>query len=289
MHVHLIDGTYELFRSFHGAPSAQARDGREVGAVRGVLSSLGALLREPGVTHVGCAFDTVIESFRNELFAGYKTSDGIAPELWAQFPLVERAVAALGVVVWPMVAFEADDALATMAARVARDPRVERVWLCTPDKDLAQMVVGERVVGFDRRHKTVLDEAAVQAKFGVPPASIPDLLALIGDDADGIPGLPRWGSKSAAIVLAHYRHLEAIPDDAAAWQVQVRGAVALAASLRAQRDDAMLYRRLATLRTDAPLAESVDDLRWGGIRRPDLEALCAELDFDRFLERWPAN
>ena len=199
--IHLVDGTYELFRSYYGAPPAQARDGREVGAVRGLLASLGSLLREPGVTHVACAFDTVIESFRNELYPGYKTGEGIDPLLWAQFPLAERAVAALGVVVWSMVEFEADDALATGALRYAADHRVERVWICTPDKDLAQVVKGDRIVAFDRKKKQVLDEAGVHAKFGVGPASIPDLLALVGDEQDGIPGLPRWGGKSAAVVL----------------------------------------------------------------------------------------
>ena len=284
MHVHLIDGTYELFRSYYGAPPATAPDGREVGAVRGLLASLGSLLREPGVTHVACAFDTVIESFRNELFAGYKTGDGMDPLLWAQFPLAERAVAALGIAVWSMVEFEADDALATGAVRYGGDARVERVWLCTPDKDLAQMVQRDRIVGFDRKRKQVLDEAGVHAKFGVGPASIPDLLALVGDDQDGIPGVPRWGGKSAAVVLAHYGHLEQIPDDAAEWKVSVRGAEALAASLAEHRDEARLYKRLATLRTDVPLAESLDDLQWHG-PRAELAELCREIDYERFLER----
>jgi len=287
VHVHLIDGTYELFRSFFGAPPAQAPDGREVGAVRGVLASLAALLREPEVTHAGCAFDTVVESFRNELFAGYKTGDGIEPALLAQWQLVERAVRALGVVTWSMLEFEADDALAAMAVRAAADARVERVWLCTPDKDLAQMVRGERVVGFDRKKRAVLDEAGVVAKFGVQPASIPDWLALVGDEQDGIPGIARWGERSAATVLAHYRHLDAIPADASAWQVKVRGADALAATLAAARADALLYRRLATLRTDVPLAESVDELRWRG-PTDDLAPLCKELGYERLLERVPA-
>ena len=286
MHVHLIDGTYELFRSHFGAPSAQAPDGREVGAVRGLLASLGALLRDPLVTHVGIAFDTVIESFRNDLFAGYKTGEGIEPALWAQFPLAERAAQALGLVVWPMVAFEADDALATMAVRAAAAPQVERVFVATPDKDLAQVVRADRIVQLDRRKNVVLDEAAVRAKYGVAPTSIPDWLALVGDEQDGIPGLPRWGTTSAASVLAHYGHLEAIPDDGAMWAVRVRGAAALAEVLAAQREQAGLYRTLATLRTDVPLAEDVDALRWRG-PRDDLAPLCHELGFARFLERVP--
>lgn len=286
MQVHLVDGTYELFRSFYGAPRARTADGREVGATRGLLASLWSLLREPAVTHVGCAFDTVIESFRNELFAGYKTGAGIEPELWAQFPLAERACRALGVVCWSMVEFEADDALATAAAAAAAAAAVDRVVLCSPDKDLAQMVAGTRVVMLDRRRKLVLDEDGVRQKFGVPPASIPDWLALVGDDADGLPGIPRWGARSAAAVLAVYGRLEDIPDDAAAWRVPVRGAAALAANLAAQRHEAMLYRRLATLRRDVPLAETVPDgLEWRGVVRGELEALCRELDYTRFLER----
>lgn len=287
MQVHLIDGTYELFRSYYGAPAATAPDGREVGATRGLLASLISLLREPGVTHVGIAFDTVIESFRNELFAGYKTGAGIEPALWAQFPLAERAAQALGFVTWSMVEFEADDALATMAVRAAADARVQQVLVATPDKDLAQVVQGERIVQLDRRKKLVLDDAAVRAKYGVEPASIPDLLALVGDDQDGIPGLPRWGMKSAATVLAHYGHLEAIPDDAAAWAVVVRGAEALAQALAAQRDDALLYRRLATLRTDVPLPEGVDALRWCG-PTAELAPLCRELGAESLLARLPS-
>ncbi|MFN7589677.1 MAG: 5'-3' exonuclease H3TH domain-containing protein [Planctomycetota bacterium] len=286
MHVHLIDGTYELYRSYYGAPPAQDPNGREVGGVRGLLASLVSLLREPGVTHVGIAFDTVIESFRNELFAGYKTGTGIEPALWAQFPLAERAALALGLVVWPMVAFEADDALATMAVRAAADAQVERVFVCTPDKDLAQVVRSDRIVQLDRKKQLVLDEAAVRAKFGIAPASIPDWLALVGDDQDGIPGLPRWGATSAATVLAHYQHLEAIPDAAADWTVRVRGADALAAVLREQRREAELYRTLATLRTDVPLAEDVDALRWRG-PRAELAPFLRELGYERLLERVP--
>ncbi len=286
MHVHVVDGTYELFRSFYGAPAATAPDGREVGAARGLLASLISLLRDPAVTHVGIAFDTVIESFRNQLFAGYKTGLGIEPALWAQFPLAERAARALGLVTWSMVQFEADDALATAAVRAAADARVQKVLVCTPDKDLAQIVSGTRIVQFDRRLKLELDAAAVRAKYGVGPASIPDLLALVGDDADGIPGLPRWGMKSAATVLAHYQHLEAIPDDVANWAVPVRGAAALALALQAQRDDALLYRRLATLRTDVPLSEAVDDLRWRG-PTAELEPFCRDLGAESLLERVP--
>jgi 5'-3' exonuclease len=285
--VHLVDATYELFRAHFGAPPATAPDGREVGATRGLLRSLLALLATPGVTHVACAFDHVIESFRNELYDGYKTSDGVPAELLAQFPLAERAVGALGVVVWPMVEFEADDALATAAARWADDPEVEQVVICTPDKDLAQCVRGSRVVMLDRRRQIVLDEAAVQTKFGVLPASIPDWLALVGDDADGYPGLPRWGRQSAAAVLAHYRKLEEIPDYEKAWAVAVRGAAALGQSLRAGRDDALLYRRLARLRTDVPLTETLDDLRWQGSRRGELEAVCAVLGETELAERMP--
>ncbi|HEB53320.1 MAG TPA: flap endonuclease [bacterium] len=282
MHVHLVDGTYELFRSYFGAPSAKAPDGREVGAVRGLLASLGGLLRDEFTTHVAVAFDTVIESFRNDLFGGYKTGEGMPADLWAQFPLAERAVAALGCVVWPMVEFEADDGLAAGAARFAPDPRVERVLLCTPDKDLAQMV-GGNVVQFDRRRRQVYDEDGVYEKFGVAPGSIPDWLALVGDAQDGIPGVPRWGAKSSATMLLHYGEIEAIPDDAEQWRVKVRGAAALAKSLAEHRAEADLYKRLATLRTDVPIAESLDDLRWLG-PTDELEPLCREIGFERFLE-----
>ena len=277
MNVHLVDGTYELFRAHFGAPPATAPDGREVGATRGLLRSLRALLKEEGVTHVAVAFDQVIESFRNRLFPGYKTAEGVPPELLAQFPLAEQAARALGLVVWPMVEFEADDALASGAARFAGAPGVERVLLCTPDKDLAQCVRGREVVGFDRMRRKVLDEDGVREKFGVSPGSIPDWLALVGDSADGIPGLERWGEKSAAAVLARWERLEAIPDDAAAWAVPVRGAARLAESLRAGRAEAMLYRTLATVRTDVPLAEELEALRWRGERPDEVTALRAAL------------
>jgi 5'-3' exonuclease len=284
VNVHLVDGTYELFRSFFGAPPAKAPDGREVGAVRGLLSSMGALLRDEFTSHVAVAFDTVVESFRNELFDGYKTGEGMDEDLWAQFPLAERAVQALGCVVWPMVEFEADDGLAAGAVRFAADERVERVYICTPDKDLGQMV-GGKVVQYDRKQQKLYDEDAVYEKFGVPPESIPDYLALVGDAQDGIPGLPKWGAKSTAAVLVGYGHLEQIPDDADDWQVEVRGRKGLAEVLRAHRSEAELYRTLATLRTDVPLQESLDDLQWRGVT-PDLAPLCREIGFERFLDRF---
>ena len=277
VNVHLVDGTYELFRAFFGAPPSTAPDGREVGATRGIVATLLALLAEPGTTHAAVAFDHVIESFRNDLFAGYKTGAGIDPALSAQFELAEEASRAVGLVTWPMVEWEADDALATAAARFAASPDVERVYICSPDKDLTQCVRGGRVVALDRRRRIVLDEDGVKAKFGVPPRSIPDWLALVGDDADGIPGVPRWGAVSAATVLARWGRLEAIPDDDAAWDVKVRGAPALAMSLRAARVDALLYRRLATLVEEVPLAESLDALRWRGVPKERFLAFCERL------------
>jgi 5'-3' exonuclease len=287
MRVHLVDGTYELFRAFYGAPPARDGTARPIGAVRGLLATLLSLLREPGVTHVACAFDHVIESFRNELFAGYKTGEGIDPDLLAQFHPAERAAAALGLVVWPMVEFEADDALATAAFRLRDAPGVEQVVICSPDKDLSQCVVGRRVVCLDRRRGVERDEVGVVERFGVPPASIPDWLALVGDRADGIPGVPGWGEKAAASVLSRYRKLEAIPDDAALWEPDLRRRDRLAASLRRHRDEASLYRRLATLRTDVPLAEGLQDLEWRGALRRDLEALCASMDSNDLLARVP--
>jgi 5'-3' exonuclease len=280
--VHLVDGTYELFRAFYGAPASRAPDGREVGATRALLRSLLSLLKQDDVTHVGVAFDHVIESFRNDLYAGYKTSEGIAKDLWAQFALAERATAALGLSVWSMVEFEADDALASAAARFAADPVVEQVVIASPDKDLAQCVRGTRVVCADRLRRTTLDEAGVVAKFGVLPASIPDWLALVGDSADGYPGLARWGAKSASAVLARWQHLEHIPDQASEWGVSVRGAESLAQSLRAGRKEAELYRTLAILRTDVPLSESLNDLHWRGPRRDDLASLCQEIGDEGF-------
>ena len=285
VNVHLIDGTYELFRSFFGAPRSEAPDGREVGAVRGLLASLGGLLREERTTHVAVAFDTEIESFRNQLFDGYKTGEGIDPILWAQFELAERAVKALGLVVWPMIEFEADDGLASGAARFADDDRVDRIYICTPDKDLAQMVDGNRIVQLDRKQRKVYDEDGVYEKFGIAPESIPDYLALVGDDQDGIPGVPKWGAKSTATMLLHYAHLEDIPADVGDWQVDVRGAQSLAKSLAANRDEARLYRTLATLRTDVPIHESLEDLRWRG-PAPELQEFCREIGFERFWKRF---
>ncbi|MCG8418118.1 MAG: flap endonuclease [Proteobacteria bacterium] len=287
MKIHAVDGTYELFRAFFGAPSARGPDGREVGATRAFLRSMLAMLRSDDVTHVGVAFDTVIESFRNDMFAGYKTGDGIEPALKSQFPLVEQAAAALGMVVWSMVEFEADDALATVAARFAESPGVEQVVLCSPDKDLAQCVRGDRVVCLDRMRKNMLDQDGVRAKFGVEPASIPDYLGLVGDSADGIPGLPRWGAKSTAALLSHYGQLDRIPDDESEWEIKVRGAAGLAKSLRKNRQDAALYRDLATLRSDVPLTESLADLEWRGAPRADLVALCQQLGERTILDRIP--
>ena len=261
MEVHLIDGTYELFRHFYAVPSARDANGAEVGAVRGVVASVLGLVNR-GATHIAVATDHVIESFRNDLRPAYKTGDGIEPDLLAQFPLLEDALDALGVVVWPMVEFEADDALAAAAAFAADDPAVERVIICTPDKDLAQCVRGRRVVQLNRRTNAIMDEDGVVKKFGVRPASIPDYLALVGDSADGYPGLPGWGAKSTAAVLARFGKLEAIPPDWRDWHVNAKNAAALALTLERERDRAWLFRDLATLRTEIPLFDSVDDLRW---------------------------
>ena len=287
MNLHLVDATYELFRAHYSPrPAAFDRDGREVGAVVGLLYSLLALLRDEGATHVGCATDHVIRSFRNDLYAGYKTEAGVPPELLAQFPLAERAMEALGLVVWPMTEFEADDALAAAAARWADWPGVDRVFICTPDKDLAQCVRGGRVVTRDRRRDRTVDAAGVAARWGVAPASIPDYLALVGDAADGFPGLPGWGARSAAAVLGRFGRLEAIPANAAEWGVDVRSPAALNATLRDHRADALLYRRLATLATDVPLPQrDPEELRWRGARRGAFTALCAELAQPRLAER----
>jgi 5'-3' exonuclease len=274
--VYLIDGTYELFRHFYAVPPARDRDGREVGAVRGVLRSLLGMMTV-NTTHIGVATDHVIESFRNELWPGYKTGDGIDPDLFAQFPLLEETLTALGVAVWPMVEFEADDALAAAAAKAAADPRVGTVYICTPDKDLAQSVRGTRIVQMDRRARTVRDEPGVIQKFGVPPASIPDYLALVGDSSDGYPGLMGWGAKSAAAVLAKYGHIESIPDDWRSWGVNASKPATLAATLTRDRDRALLFRDLATLRTDIDLFDAVDDLRWKG-PTPAFQAIAKQLD-----------
>jgi 5'-3' exonuclease len=282
--VHLVDGTYELFRSYFGAPKA-IYNGVEVGATRGILRSMHALLREPDVTHVGVAFDTVIESFRNDLFDGYKTSYGVPDDLMAQFPLAERATEALGMVTWRMIEFEADDALATFAARAAADPIVDQVVICSPDKDLRQCVRGTRVVCLDRMRRVVIDEDGVVAKFGILPSLIPDWLALVGDDADGIPGVPRWGAKSAAQVLMLHGHVEDIPDNVMRWKAPIRGSAALAESLRDHRIEVQLYRTLATLREDAPLPETLEDLEWRGVPRDLLTAFCTEIGDPEFLDR----
>jgi len=263
LNIHLIDGTYELFRHYYAVPSARDADGHEVGAVRGVLASLLGLIKE-GATHIAVATDHVIESFRNDLWPGYKTGDGIEPDLLAQFQLLEDVLSAAGIVVWPMVEFEADDALAAAAESAAHDERVDQVILCTPDKDLAQCVRGTRVVQLNRRTRVTFDEAGVLKKFGVLPESIPDYLALVGDTADGYPGLPGWGAKSSAAVLAKYVHLESIPKDYREWRVNATGAATLAATLAREWDIVQLFRVLATLRTDIPLFEDVDQLRWDG-------------------------
>jgi 5'-3' exonuclease len=274
--VHLVDGTYELFRHFFGAPPHRNAEGEEVAAVRGVLSSVLQLLDE-GATHVGVATDHVIESFRNDMWPGYKTGDGVDPVLKSQFWPLEDALRALGVLVWPMVDVEADDALASGAAVADDDARVDQVVICTPDKDLGQSVRGKRVVQLDRRQKLLIDEAGVVAKFGVSPASIPDYLALVGDSADGFPGLSGWGAKSAAAVLARWVHLEDIPADSDAWEVVVRGAPKLATTLREGSDNARLFKDLATLRVDRALLGNVDELLWEG-PTDEFDEVCARLD-----------
>jgi 5'-3' exonuclease len=274
--VHLIDGTYELFRAWFGAPPAQFQ-GREVGATRSLLRSMTMLLNKKVITHVGIAFDHVIESFRNELFAGYKTGEGVPEALFAQFELAERACTALGMMVWPMVEFEADDAIGTAAAKLATDPTVERVLITAVDKDMCQCVIGSRVVCWDRFKNEHLDEAGVIAKHGVPPASIPDWLALVGDTADGIPGLAGWGKVAAAKLLTEFGTIDRIPDDPKQWKASVRGADKLAATLSAQRADAMLYRTLATLRTDCPITTDPAALEWRGPDPAKLDAIAREL------------
>ncbi len=284
MEVHLVDGTYELFRHHFALPSHVTAEGVEVAATRGVLGSVLRMI-ENGATHAGVATDRIVESFRNDLFAGYKTGEGIPPELFAQFPLVEAVLEAAGFVVFPMVEFEADDALAAAALRAAKDPRVERVLVCSPDKDLAQCVTDDgRIMQFDRRQGILYDRAGIVEKFGVPPAAIPDWLALVGDAADGIPGLPGWGAKSSSILLSCYGHLEAIPVDPEDWEVTVRGAAKLGATLAENRDEVLLYRYLATLDPAAPVMSHVDELAWQG-PLDHLGDLCAHLDAPRLAER----
>jgi 5'-3' exonuclease len=274
--LHLVDGTYELFRHYYALPTAKDAGGREVAAVRGVLRSVLGMI-EGGATHIAVATDHVIESFRNHMWPGYKTSAGIEPDLLAQFPLLEEVLSAAGIVVWPMVEFEADDALAAAALAATRDKRVEQVIICTPDKDLAQCVSGTRVVELNRRTRIILDEAGVVQKFGVAPQSIPDYLALVGDAADGYPGLAGWGAKSSAAVLAKFKHLESIPAGCREWRVNAANAGALAATLCAEMEQALLFRTLATLRTDITLFEDVDELRWAG-PRPEFDSLSAHPD-----------
>jgi len=287
MRIHLVDGTYELFRSFYGAPGKKAPDGREVGATLGLLKSLLSLIVKSGATHIACAFDHVIESFRNGLFPGYKTGEGVPADLLDQFPLAEEAATALGLVVWPMVEFEADDALATAVKRFKNYKAVEQIVLCSPDKDLAQLVSGTRIVCWDRRRDIVLDEAGVMDKFGVRPPSIPDWLALVGDSADGYPGIPGWGAKSTAAVLSRFEHLESISNDASRWRLNTlppSRAARLAESLAQRREEALLYRKLATLRYDVPLKERLSDLKWQGAY-DRLKKLCWELGDKRIAER----
>jgi 5'-3' exonuclease len=283
MDVYLIDGTYELFRHFFAVPASADVSGQEIGAVRGVLTSVLSMI-ERGASHIGVATDHVVESFRNDLYPGYKTSEGVAEELLSQFPILEVALEAMGVMVWPMVYYEADDALASAAAKAAKDEHVRQVFICTPDKDLAQCVVDSRVVQLDRRRDIVRDEAGVVAKFGVSPLSIPDYLAVVGDSADGFPGVPGWGVKAAALTLSQYPHLEDIPKDWRKWHPSIRKARVLSESLGNAWDDALLFRTLATLRLDVPVFDTVEDLRWTG-PRPEFDELCRRIKAPDLLRR----
>jgi 5'-3' exonuclease len=283
MDVHLVDGTYELFRHFFAMPSAKDGNGQEVGAVRGVLASVLSMI-ERGATHIGVATDHVVESFRNDLYPGYKTAEGVPPELLSQFPILEQALEAMGMVVWPMVEFEADDALASAAAKAAQDQDVRQVIICTPDKDLGQCVVGTRVVQMDRRQNIVRDEAGVIAKFGVRPQSIPDYLAVVGDSADGFPGVAGWGQKAAALAFSQYPHLEDIPKDWRQWHASIRKARLLSESLFGAWNDALLFRTLATLRVDVPVFEAVDELRWKQVR-PGFEEWCQRIKSAELFRR----
>jgi 5'-3' exonuclease len=283
MDVHLIDGTYELFRHFFAVPAAADVNGQEIGAVRGVLASVLSMI-ERGATHIGVATDHVVESFRNDLYPGYKTSAGVPQQLLSQFPILEQELEAMGVVVWPMVYYEADDALASAAAKAAKDDRVRQVLICTPDKDLSQCVVGTRVVQLDRRRDVLRDEAGVVAKFGVQPQSIPDYLAVVGDSADGFPGLPGWGLKAAALTFSQYPHLEAIPKDWREWHPSIRKARLLSESLLNAWNEALLFRTLATLRLDVPVFETVEELRWKG-PRADFEEACQRMKSPDLLNR----
>lgn len=286
MKIHLVDGTYELFRGFYGPPGRKAPDGREVGATLSLLRSLLALISGTGATHIACAFDHVIESFRNDLFPGYKTGEGVDPQLLSQFSLAEEAVSALGLVVWPMVEFEADDAIASATVRFQDEPSVSQIVICSPDKDLTQLVSGSRVVCWDRRRDIIYDEHAVMEKYGVSPASIPDWLALVGDKSDGIPGVPAWGNKSAAAVLSRYKHLDAIPDNHLQWGLSAGRALRLSENFQSHKEQASLYRRLATLRRDIPLEQNISDLEWHGARER-LRTLCMQLGDNDLPDRVP--
>lgn len=283
MDVYLVDGTYELFRHFFAVPAAKDASGQEVGAVRGVLTSVQSMI-EQNATHIGVATDHVVESFRNDLYPGYKTAEGVPPELLSQFPILEEALQAMGVLVWPMVYYEADDALASAAAKAAQEERVTQVIICTPDKDLGQCVAGNRVVQLDRRQNILRDEAGVVAKFGVMPSSIPDYLAVVGDSADGFPGVAAWGAKAAASVLFQYAHLEAIPKDWRQWHASIRKSRGLSESLFSAWNDALLFRTLATLRLDVPVFETIEDLHWHG-PRPVFEAYCQRLNAPELFRR----
>ena len=286
MKIHLVDGTYELFRNHFGAPPRKAPDGREVGATLGLLRSLLMLVTSPDVTHVGVAFDHVIESFRNKLYSGYKTGAGVDPALMAQFPLAEKAVSALGLVVWPMVKFEADDALATAAARFKNKKGVEQIIICSPDKDLAQLVDGKYIVCWDRRRETIIDEKGVIEKFGVIPESIPDYLALVGDSADGYPGIKGWGAASTSAVLSRFKHIESIPKDPKKLGLGLGRATKLVENLQHNYQDALLFKELSTLSVDVPLKENLNDLEWQGAH-PRLKKICLELGDERIPERIP--
>jgi 5'-3' exonuclease len=286
MKIHLVDGTYELFRAHFGAPPKKAPNGMEVGATLGLLRSMLLLLSDPEVTHVGVAFDHVIESFRNKMYAGYKSSEGVDPVILNQFGLAEKAVSALGLVIWPMTKFEADDAIATAVAKFRKVKSVEQIVICSVDKDLMQMVDGTRVVSWDRRRETVIDEKGVIEKFGVPPESIPDYLALVGDSADGYPGVQGWGAKSTAAVLAKFKHIESIPKDPKKLPLGLGRATTLVGNLQQNYKDALLFRELSTLRTDVPLKEKLEDLKWRGAY-PPLKTLCHELGDERIPERIP--
>lgn len=281
--VHLLDGTYELFRNHFGAPPRQTPQGWEIGAVAGLMSSTLSLLSDGSVTHLGAAFDSVIESFRNDMFDGYKTGEGTPAELHAQFPVAERAMEAMGVTVWSMIEHEADDGLASAAVKFVDD--VDKVVIMSPDKDMTQLFGNPKIVGFDRRRGMFMDADGTREKFGVSPESIPDYLGLVGDTADGIPGLPGWGAKSAGALLTAYGHIETIPPSEENWDVQVRSAAKLAETLRNRMSDALLYRDLATLRTDSDIPQTVDDLEWKGVRRSDFEDLCDELGFTSLKTR----